>query len=43
MFRELFRKLPDLRIVGEPDRLASFFIHGIKRMHCEFTAGGALS
>ena len=40
MFREIFRRLPDLRVVGEPDRLQSFFIHGIKRMRCEFTPGG---
>jgi cytochrome P450 len=37
MFREILRRLPDLQIVGEPDRLASFFIHGIKHMRCEFT------
>jgi cytochrome P450 len=41
MFRELLQRLPDLRIVGEPDRLMSFFIHGIKHMRCEFTPGGA--
>jgi len=41
MFREIFRRLPDLRIVGEPARLQSFFIHGIKHMQCEFKAGGA--
>lgn len=41
MFRELFHRLPDLRVVGEPDRLASFFIHGIKHLRCEFTPGGA--
>jgi cytochrome P450 len=40
MFRELFRRLPDIQVVGEPDRLLSFFINGIKRMRCEFTAGG---
>jgi cytochrome P450 len=40
MFRELFQRLPDLEIEGEPDRLASFFIHGIKHMPCVFTAGG---
>jgi cytochrome P450 len=40
MFREIFRRLPDLQINGAPDRLASFFIHGIKRMRCEFTPGG---
>jgi cytochrome P450 len=37
MFRELFRRLPDLRITGEPARLLSGFLNGIKRMPCEFT------
>jgi methyl-branched lipid omega-hydroxylase len=37
MFRELFDKLPDLEITGEPDYLQSNFIHGIKRMPCAFT------
>jgi methyl-branched lipid omega-hydroxylase len=37
MFRELFRRLPDLRITGEPARLLSGFINGIKHMPCEFT------
>ncbi|WP_342776166.1 cytochrome P450 [Nonomuraea terrae] len=37
MFRELFRKLPDIRAAGEPDRLQSNFINGIKRLPCEFT------
>ncbi len=36
MFEELFRRLPDLEITGEPDRLQSSFIHGIKRMPCRF-------
>jgi cytochrome P450 len=40
MFRELFQRVPDIRVTGEPDRLASFFIHGIKHMQCEFTPGG---
>jgi cytochrome P450 len=40
MFRELFRRLPDLQVVGEPQRLQSFFIHGIKHMPCVFTPGG---
>ena len=40
MFREIFRRLPDLEITGEPARLASFFIHGIKHMPCAFTPGG---
>jgi cytochrome P450 len=40
MFRELFRRIPDLEVTGEPARLASNFIHGIKRMPCAFTPGG---
>jgi cytochrome P450 len=39
MFREILRRMPDLEIVGEPARLASFFIHGIKHMQCRFTPG----
>ena len=34
MFEELRNRLPNLQIVGEPDRLQSAFIHGIKRMPC---------
>ena len=40
-FRELFARLPDLEIVGEPERLASNFIHGIKHMQCSFTPTAA--
>ena len=40
MFRELFRRLPDLEVVGEPAYLASNFINGIKHLPCEFTPGG---
>jgi cytochrome P450 len=40
-FRELFRRIPDLEITGPPHRLASNFIHGIKRMPCAFTPGKA--
>ena len=36
-FRELFEQVPDLHAVGEPDMLLSVFIHGIKRLNCEFT------
>jgi len=32
MFRELFRRLPDIVVTGEPAMLRSGFIHGIKRM-----------
>jgi len=39
MFRQIFKRLPDLEITGEPDRLASNFVHGIKRMRCRFTPG----
>ncbi len=41
MFREILTRLPDLEITGPPERLLSAFIHGIKRMPCRFTAGGA--
>ena len=41
VFRELFERLPDLEITGPPERLLSFFIHGIKHMPCEFRPGGA--
>src|SRR5436190_3516373 len=34
MFEELFRRMPDIEISGEPDYLQSAFIHGIKRMPC---------
>jgi cytochrome P450 len=37
MFREIFRCLPDLQIVGTPQRLLSNFIHGIKSAECEFS------
>jgi cytochrome P450 len=37
MFDELFRTLPDIHVVGEPDMLFSAFIHGIKRMRVEWT------
>ena len=41
MFKHIFERLPDLRITTEPDLLQSLFIHGIKRMRCEFTPGRA--
>jgi cytochrome P450 len=31
-FRALFELMPDLAVVGEPDRLRSSFVNGIKRM-----------
>ena len=34
MFDEIRRRLPNMRITGEPDYLQSAFINGIKRMPC---------
>ncbi len=39
MFKELFKRMPDLRSVGEPDRLQSNFINGIKHLPAEWTPG----
>jgi cytochrome P450 len=39
MFRELFRRLPDLEVTGEPAYLSSNFIDGIKHLPCAFTPG----
>jgi cytochrome P450 len=36
MFEEIRNRLPDLHITGEPARLQSAFIHGIKRMPCSW-------
>ena len=36
MFRELFTRVPDIEVTGEPDRLLSAFIHGIKHLPCSF-------
>ncbi|MGI8332772.1 cytochrome P450 [Actinomadura scrupuli] len=35
MFRELFTQVPGIRAVGEPDRLLSNFINGIKHLRYE--------
>ena len=37
MFCELLRRLPDIHVVGEPARLRSAFINGIKHMRAEWT------
>jgi methyl-branched lipid omega-hydroxylase len=37
MLRELMRRVPDIHAAGEPDRLLSSFINGIKRLPCDFT------
>jgi len=36
MLRELMTRVPTIRAVGEPDRLLSSFINGIKHLECEF-------
>jgi methyl-branched lipid omega-hydroxylase len=36
MLRELLTRVPSIRAAGEPDRLLSSFINGIKRLPCEF-------
>jgi len=41
MFRELLRRFPDIRVVGEPDRLRSGFIHGIKHLQVELSPGAS--
>jgi cytochrome P450 len=43
MFRELFRRLPDLEVAGEPVPLRSSFINGIKHLPVTFTPGGGPS
>ncbi len=35
MLRELLQRVPGIRAVGEPDRLLSSFINGIKHLPCE--------
>lgn len=37
MFDEIRRRLPNMRITGEPAMLQSAFINGIKRMPCSWT------
>jgi methyl-branched lipid omega-hydroxylase len=34
MFDEILRELPDFEVVGEPTRLMSSFLNGVKRMPC---------
>lgn len=41
MFRELWNRVPDIHSVGEPARLRSNFINGIKHLRAEFTPGGS--
>lgn len=37
LFEELFRRLPDIQLNGQPERLRSNFINGIKRMPVTYT------
>jgi cytochrome P450 len=37
MFNELLHRLPDIHVVGEPARLRSNFINGIKHLQADFT------
>jgi len=37
ILRELLHRVPDIRAAGEPDRLLSGFINGIKHLPCEFS------
>jgi methyl-branched lipid omega-hydroxylase len=41
MFRELLRRVPDIEAAGEPDRLRSDFINGIKHLPARFTPSAA--
>ncbi|MCW2579438.1 MAG: cyp, partial [Blastococcus sp.] len=36
-FRQLFDQLPDLEIAGEPARLRSSFVNGLKRLPARLT------
>jgi methyl-branched lipid omega-hydroxylase len=36
MLRELLTRVPTIRAAGEPDRLLSRFINGIKHLPCDF-------
>ncbi|MEK6442780.1 cytochrome P450 [Pseudonocardia sp. T1-2H] len=40
MFRELLTRIPDIHTTGEPQRLRSMFINGIKHLPVAFTPGG---
>ncbi len=37
MFQELHKRMPDIHAVGEPDRLRSNFINGIKHLRAEWS------
>ena len=37
MFRQLLTRLPDIEATGEPDRLRTNFVNGIKHLPCAYT------
>ncbi len=41
MFRELLTRVPDIRSTGQPDRLRSSFINGIKHLPAAWTPAKA--
>lgn len=41
MYKELRERIPDIHATGEPDRLRSSFINGIKHLPASFTPGGS--
>ena len=43
LFEELIRRLPDFEVVGEPKRLRSNFVNGIKQLNLRFTPEAAAS
>ena len=43
MLRELYTRLPDLELAGEPEQLRSSFINGVKHLPVRFTPGGSRS
>ena len=40
MFRELFRRVPDIHATGDPDLLLAAFIHGVKHLPARFSPTG---
>ena len=43
MLRELYTRLPDLELAGEPEQLRSSFINGVKHLPVSFSPGGVRS
>ena len=41
MFSELLRRAPDIAVTGEPRRLRSMFINGIKYLPVSVSPGGS--